>query len=77
MASTWQFLYTGHVEMGMFQKLEARHKIFTNGQDFHCFPPGILLMQKIQKITRGKREKTFNNSICIKNTILFDVANKM
>ena len=59
MASTWQFLYTGHVEMGMFQKLEARHKIFTNGQDFHCFPPGILLMQKIQKDNKRKKRKNF------------------
>ena len=59
MASTWQFLYTAHVEMGMFQKLEARYKIFTNGQDFHCFPPGILLMQKIQKDNKRKKRKNF------------------
>ena len=53
----WRSLYTGHVDVRMISKLEARYRILSHGQDFHYLPADILLIQKIQKGNSRKKKK--------------------
>ena len=48
-------------DFGNWLKLKRRLKIFTNGQDFHCLPVGIALMQGNDSRNRRKFQQSFWN----------------